>query len=1201
MSRVSLSSGAGPSAKLQKGTHVKQEKAEGKGKQKARVEEEDEDADADADGDEEPLDEGVSYACGEDRDAEDEVDDVEDEGGSSRGAKRKRVNEKGDSRPGDGGKPKERFKTLPRDVDGYIPGSIVRIRLKNFVTYDFVEFSVGPYLNMILGPNGTGKSSIACAICLGLNFPPSVLGRAADLNSFVKNGTDEGYIEIELKGRKGEGNLVIRRLLSATSKGSSFRLNGNHASGKEIANKMGELNVQVGNLCSFLPQDKVSEFAQMSPQDLLKETQRAAGDERLSAWHETLIHDGKDLKTLLQSIKEESEQLRQMQERNEGIERDVQRYKERKSIEAMIALLEVLIPVERYREMRLKFIEVKKRQRKLHEKVKKLKAKNEPAHNLLKKLDADHKEHDKTREDIKKTTVAKFNKMKAKWTASEKLETDADELTSRLDRLKKEEKDRVKRIKGLEIDVDKTKEELAKLSEVKPEKHEDLVAEARQINLERADVVARKGDVDDKLRVNIDERAKSNVQLNVAQTDLKKLDDVDNRKLRSLQVWDRDCHDAVLWLRNNKGLFKMEVFEPPVLSLTVSDGRFVNAVEGCLSSFQLRTFVCQCQEDSDVFNYHINDNGALGRKVRVATWFRPQQQLPPQPLSREEMAMLGFDGYVLDYVECPEGMRFWLQRELNFHRTPVALNPNIDVNQAMNLVARPETGGGASFINGTTVNNVTRSRYGRRAVGNITRDLQPARNLANVTIDPEVKRRIDEKIASHQQELMNHDRERADLDAELNAILEEDKVFVKRLENVKARRDKLKKFQDVRVKVESKLLRFEDNLARLRRQPSADAERVRVKRDLFNITQKRIQIAKEYTGLARSVIAEQTEATRIGIRYLQIAANRAALQELCNKKDEKYQTALADFNKMDEEFRAIKIESKAALEESREVMNAADPELREQYNEIEAARTKYEKDVTAAEENGMTPPSAAGVDLRTLDELQAALETQRANLDLNLNTNPGVVEQYEKRKRDIEQLEKTIEEKQAKAEKLESKIKNARDQWQPALEKLVTSIGQKFSTSFDRIGCAGEIRISPHEDYEKWAIDILVKFRDTEKLQLLTGQRQSGGERSLTTILYLLSLTEEARAPFSLVDEINQGMDQRAERSVHNSMVQVTCKEDSAQYFLITPKLLPDLMYHDRMKILCVNNGEWLPEERDIGNMMSMIDGFVAARKKRPS
>lgn len=43
------------------------------------------------------------------------------------------------------------------------------------------------------------------------------------------------------------------------------------------------------------------------------------------------------------------------------------------------------------------------------------------------------------------------------------------------------------------------------------------------------------------------------------------------------------------------------------------------------------------------------------------------------------------------------------------------------------------------------------------------------------------------------------------------------------------------------------------------------------------------------------------------------------------------------------------------------------------------------------------------------------------------------------------------------------------------------------------INCAGEIRIAEHEDYEKWAIEIFVKFREGEPLTLLTGQRQSGG------------------------------------------------------------------------------------------------------------
>ena len=50
------------------------------------------------------------------------------------------------------------------------PGSIVRVKLENFVTYDSGEFRPGPSLNMVIGPNGTGKSTLVCAICLGLGW-----------------------------------------------------------------------------------------------------------------------------------------------------------------------------------------------------------------------------------------------------------------------------------------------------------------------------------------------------------------------------------------------------------------------------------------------------------------------------------------------------------------------------------------------------------------------------------------------------------------------------------------------------------------------------------------------------------------------------------------------------------------------------------------------------------------------------------------------------------------------------------------------------------------------------------------------------------------------------------------------------------------------------------------------------------------------
>lgn len=44
------------------------------------------------------------------------------------------------------------------------------------------------------------------------------------------------------------------------------------------------------------------------------------------------------------------------------------------------------------------------------------------------------------------------------------------------------------------------------------------------------------------------------------------------------------------------------------------------------------------------------------------------------------------------------------------------------------------------------------------------------------------------------------------------------------------------------------------------------------------------------------------------------------------------------------------------------------------------------------------------------------------------------------------------------------------------------------------------------DDFAQYAIHIKVKFRAEEDLQLLTAHRQSGGERSVSTILYLIAI-----------------------------------------------------------------------------------------------
>jgi structural maintenance of chromosomes protein 5 len=70
---------------------------------------------------------------------------------------------------------------------------------------------------------------------------------------------------------------------------------GYNKSQKDVEKLNAQLNIQLNNLCQFLPQEKVVEFSKMTPTELLVSTERAIGDARLAEMHETLISGGKDL------------------------------------------------------------------------------------------------------------------------------------------------------------------------------------------------------------------------------------------------------------------------------------------------------------------------------------------------------------------------------------------------------------------------------------------------------------------------------------------------------------------------------------------------------------------------------------------------------------------------------------------------------------------------------------------------------------------------------------------------------------------------------------------------------------------------------------------------------------------------------------------------------------------------------------------
>lgn len=54
-------------------------------------------------------------------------------------------------------------------------------------------------------------------------------------------------------------------------------------------------------------------------------------------------------------------------------------------------------------------------------------------------------------------------------------------------------------------------------------------------------------------------------------------------------------------------------------------------------------------------------------------------------------------------------------------------------------------------------------------------------------------------------------------------------------------------------------------------------------------------------------------------------------------------------------------------------------------------------------------------------------------------------------------------------------------------------------------------------------------------------------ERSVATMLYLISLQELTPCPFRLVDEINQGMDPHNERMIFEVVAECACKDGVPQ------------------------------------------------------
>ncbi|KAJ4402804.1 Structural maintenance of chromosomes protein 5 [Neurospora sp. IMI 360204] len=1028
------------------------------------------------------------------------------------------------------------------------PGAIVRVKLKDFVTYNEAEFFLGPSLNMVIGPNGTGKSSLVCAICLGLGFPSNVLGRATAYGEFVKHGKDEATIEVELQGEPGESNYVVGLLIIRENNSRDFTINRRKATHKEVHQLMSSLRIQIDNLCQFLPQEKVAEFAGLTPVELLEKTLQAAAPEEMIAWQSELKDHYKVQAEAQRSADESGEEIKRLEQRQAALQTDVERLREKEEYEAAIAKLKKLKLVVAYNEAREQFHVEKTKKKDAERRLKQLQRDSAPS------LEAVNKKQEYV-EGVKAAVEIRTAKLRD-------AEKDADNAVRGIEAAETKVRNLAGQLEAEQGAFAARRQELGKIRkkiteleakykqnprEFDPAEWNRRIREQEHVIRDKEQEIAELNEQATTLRTQGKEK---NRIIQTAQEKMAALDSHQGQLLSKLRQANNDAAQIWEWLQENQNVFESEVFAPPMLSCSVKDPRYSNLVQAFLQGDDFLCFTTQSPEDLRKLNHQIVNVMGLSGTIRCCTAdvnsFR-------RPTSQAELNALGLDGFIIDFIEGPDPVLAMFCAEKQLHRTAIAL-ADISEEQYDKITL---DGRIRFFAAGRQSYHITRRvEYGSGAVSTRVQQVRPGKFWTDKPVDDSVKRELQRQVAEAVGEREELKKENTRLLGLINASREEITKINDKLEQVRTEKNELQRehsiWQALPDKIESEKRSEQDKRQEL----------VETQRQLVDLEK---QHDRAILKKAEAILQHQAKLSDIREAYQALQEAKVLLIE-----------AQSDFEVLKEKnveiIQNLEDEKKALGEISRQIA-----QIRQRATE---AKTAAEEALSEEERSGGEFSALAKT--TTLEQVESDLRAQENLADGIEANNPHALKEYQDWAQKIEREQANHARRAAQLADVNAKIETIRSQWEPRLDELVSRINDAFSYNFEQISCAGEVGVHKDEDFEKWAIEIKVRFRAGEALQRLDQHRQSGGERAVSTIFYLMSLQSMAQAPFRVVDEINQGMDPRNERMVHERMVEIACGERTSQYFLITPKLLSGLRYDKRMRVHTIISGEHVDPEGTI-------------------
>lgn len=1028
----------------------------------------------------------------------------------------------------------------------YTPGSIIRVDVKNFMTYSRCTIEPGPTLNLVLGPNGTGKSSLVCALCVGLAGSTKLLGRADDVGSYIRRGTSEGQVTVTLAKEGGGTHVITRKMKKASDGGvkgahSEFSIDGKVCPMSKVKDLVKRYNIQLDNLCQFLPQDKVNEFARMKPIELLKATEMAIGDGELFDLHQSLIGEKKELDEKVKLVELHQQAVDRHEEELRDLEKSLGPIREKKQLMDDIEVL------GKHKLWKLYDASV--------EKLDEEKVILEKANNTLRRITAEAEQiaNGPVKE---KTKVRQRSEKERKEAAKKVTQNNIDPLNAQIDAdvesairahnaiedLHERSKRHREKIQATEYDVQNLKEMVQSLVNTESDQ---IRREIEIIDRQIKDLGTEDLSFSSSKRTFLDEKEAVEKGLKRVSAELNEFTSKKKRLLNDLDQRHPGTRAAYDYVQSNRSRFRGRVLGPLALEIDVQKPYYARILEQHIPHNWLLYYIVEYEQDLELLKKELEAKDICP----YITVVEGDQKAPLKYLSGHsaKYANYGVSATLDETFQCHPMIKHAL--DSHFYISSVFVmdqgkdgweevfkaNPNLEQIYTDSLQIRKRV-----------------SRYDQQSVTISVNDLSPSNYLYssgnNASADQVARLRSQQAKLKEQEEHLN--RQIQDLQPDIDRIDTEKKQLI--AEKGKLFRSIQESDQKLKI-ARAKLKTTQARLESMKRQEDPLAQKDRLVKDIHVALKK---ITRTTSTLSKAV---KTGTNLI----LDSAAHDLTVKELTEQ---------------------IKVLGKESIEKKKQIEELAKnvERLKDELDRKTEESEKLKKN--ASDVTGSPIPDDLKEQFEKLpgsiEEIEDAIEEKKARHDSIIIMDPSAQHRYDRISVVLAgNVEKLEEDKAAHATAVE-KVERLKEAWLPEIRRLVQKINENFSEAFKSVGVAGEVIFNEveGEDFAKYSIDLRVKFREGGQLITLDSAYHSGGESSTSTILYLMALQGITTSPFRVVDEINQGMDSVNERQVFKLLCDAATAPDTPQCFLLTPKLLPDLPFSEDVTVLQIMNGVHIGE-----------------------